>query len=327
MLHIASQAARANRSLFAALLIAILAAPGLAAAATPSPHFVIFGDSLSDSGNVFVVNNVGFDEGANNVPPDYNFDSGLNPNAAYARGGHHITNGATWIEVLARDMHYGVNANAAFASDNPLATNYAVAGARANDRADTGAIDMGDEVDAFLSDFEGNAPSDALYVIEFGANDINDALLQANPALIDAALGAIGENIQVLYMAGARNFLVMSAPDMGLTPLVQSLGVGPFVSGVSSEFNLALQFLVLAPLQALPGIQIRYFDLYAAVDDLYANYDTLYGMTERSLPCVTPDVPPFVCQRPDQYLFWDGIHPTRAAHAILADKVETFLAQ
>jgi phospholipase/lecithinase/hemolysin len=25
-----------------------------------------------------------------------------------------------------------------------------------------------------------------------------------------------------------------------------------------------------------------------------------------------------ICERPDRYLFWDGIHPTRAGHHIIA---------
>jgi phospholipase/lecithinase/hemolysin len=40
---------------------------------------------------------------------------------------------------------------------------------------------------------------------------------------------------------------------------------------------------------------------------------------------VTPLVAPFRCQDPDEYLFWDGIHPTRAAHAALADAVANLL--
>jgi phospholipase/lecithinase/hemolysin len=34
--------------------------------------------------------------------------------------------------------------------------------------------------------------------------------------------------------------------------------------------------------------------------------------------CVTPNQPPFQCTKPDGYVFWDGIHPTKVVHRIIA---------
>jgi phospholipase/lecithinase/hemolysin len=43
-----------------------------------------------------------------------------------------------------------------------------------------------------------------------------------------------------------------------------------------------------------------------------------FGLTNVTDACVTPDVPPFKCQKPQEFLFWDGIHPTKEGHSILA---------
>jgi phospholipase/lecithinase/hemolysin len=42
---------------------------------------------------------------------------------------------------------------------------------------------------------------------------------------------------------------------------------------------------------------------------------------------VTPNIPPFDCKTPDDYLFWDGIHPTRVVHGIFAQEAAALLSQ
>ena len=44
-------------------------------------------------------------------------------------------------------------------------------------------------------------------------------------------------------------------------------------------------------------------------------------------PCVRPNVPPYACKRPDNYVFWDGVHPTNAVHSIIANEVGMLLAE
>src|SRR5580765_2452239 len=64
----------------------------------PYSTLVTFGTSLSDSGNAFALTNTVA------TPPDYSLDALLIPSAPYARGGHHLTNGATWVEDLAKSL-------------------------------------------------------------------------------------------------------------------------------------------------------------------------------------------------------------------------------
>jgi len=58
----------------------------------------------------------------------------LVPGAPYARGVHHLSNGATWVEQFARSVPLAGSVRPAFASDSLGATNYAVGAARAYDR-------------------------------------------------------------------------------------------------------------------------------------------------------------------------------------------------
>ena len=218
-----------------------LAMPALSASQRASfSGVVVFGTSLSDSGNAFAL------RGGTNTPPDYQLNPLLIPSAPYARGGHHFTNGPTWVEQLARALRLAGSAQPAFRSEGEKASNYAVGSARACDKPGDQNINLPDQVDAFLNAAGGVAPSDALYVVEMGSNDVRDAIatalgvLQAGGSLnqaVQAALPAlqcaqqaIQTEISRLYQAGARNFLVWTSPDPGLTPAIRSLGSGPMQS-------------------------------------------------------------------------------------------------
>jgi phospholipase/lecithinase/hemolysin len=50
-----------------------------------------------------------------------------------------------------------------------------------------------------------------------------------------------------------------------------------------------------------------------------------FDLTNVTTACVTPGVAPFACKAVDEFLFWGGIHPTRAGHAILAQEAAAVL--
>ncbi|MBN1571155.1 MAG: SGNH/GDSL hydrolase family protein [Acidobacteria bacterium] len=301
------------------LSVLFLALPGLAIAQTAYNGIVVFGTSLSDPGNVFALT------GEQSTPPYDTLDPLIIPSAPYAKGGHHFSNGATWVEQLARSLGLTAYANPAFKGGSPKASNYAIGGARA--RTVAGSASLSSEVNAFLQDFGNAAPSDALYVIEFGGNDIRDALANGDPTILNIALSAIGSNIQTLYNAGARNFFVWNAPNLKLTPAVQMLGpiAGMYAEMFSQGFNAGLGS-VLSGLSSLPDITIMSFDAYGILNGLVSDPEA-FGLSVVDAACVKPNDPPFECKAPDGFLFWDGIHPTKAVHAILAQNAALVLAQ
>jgi outer membrane lipase/esterase len=308
------------------LLALVLVTPSWAAAQTTFGRIVVFGTSLSDPGNAFAL------IGQMSLPPYDTLDPFLVPDAPYAIGGHHFSNGATWIEQFARPLGLAGNARPAFQGRGIEASNYAVGGARAREvEIDT----LSAEVGVFLVDFNGSAPSDALYVVEMGTNDIRDSLAalpdfaQAG-AIISNAVTAIGNNIIALHAAGAKKFLVWNAPNLRLTPAVRILdgqfpGVGLAAEGLTQSFNAGLDAL-LGSLAGLPGIEIVQLDAYQKLNDLVADPGA-FGLSVVDIACITPEVPPFECRMPDEFLFWDGIHPTAAVHAIIAQQVTVLLTQ
>ena len=214
----------------------MLAAPGWAGAQSRFSGIVVFGTSLSDPGNAFVL------VGDAGTPPDFMLNPLLIPSAPYAKGGHHFSNGATWVEQYARSVGLGDSVRPALATTDPAVTNYAVGAARAYD--DGVNFNLTRQVDTFLQRAGGVASPQALYVIEMGGNDIRDAFQiyatggNGGP-ILGQALASIAANIQRLYVAGAREFLVWAAPNVALTPAIRLLG--PAAQGLAGIRDAGVQ--------------------------------------------------------------------------------------
>ena len=289
---------------------------------------VAFGDSLSDPGNVFVAT------GLQSVRP---FNEDNIPDAPYARGGHHFSNGSTWIEQLSSDLKLKEGTGPALRTS--AFTNYAFGAARARDTGSP--YDLAQQVTLFLDSGQVITP-DTLISLYVGGNDVRDALVaffvafeqtlgmggtmaEAQAAgeaaageILIAAITAIADNIVVLAMAGGIQFLVPNVPNIGVTPAVRALGdeAAFLASLLSVQFNVALDSTLKG--LALMGIQITTLNVYQLIDDVVAD-PGVAGLANSTDACITPLVRKGAfCNQPDDYLFWDGIHPTRAGHAYLA---------
>ena len=323
---------------FAAALAAT--APTLSARQhAPYSGIVVFGTSLSDSGNAFALH------GGTSTPPDYDLNPLLIPNAPYARGGHHFSNGATWVEQFARSLGLAGSVRPAYGSESPIATNYAVGAARACDAPGNENVNLADQIAAFLADTGGGAPPDALYVIEMGSNDVRDAIaaalgvlqrggtfeqaVQAAAPILACAQQAIQTAFVTLQQAGATRFLVWTVPNPGLTPAIRSLGPGPMqvATFLTTLFNTQLLLPTVQALdQGSEDVDLAVLDAFTLLQQITAN-PANFGLTNTTTACLTPNAEPFFCQAVDEYLFWDGIHPTHAAHALVAHDAARVLAQ
>ena len=292
-----------------ALLVLALAFPAFAG---PPGHVVVFRDSVSDPGNAFEI------LGKVTVPPFLK----LVPDAPYARGGHHFSNGQTWIEQVTK---------AGPALRNPgVFFNYAVGGARART---AGAYDLTGQVSRYLADAGGQADPDAIYVIWIGGDDLRDALeaLAMDPSgaqsglILQQAIGVIQNNLGLLRGAHARNFLVANLPDLGLTPEARLQGplAQAAARALAQQFNAGLEQMLSG--QEAPGVTIARLDIFALLDDVVAAPPS-FGLTNVVGPCIrlNTTTQPY-CNEPDAYLFWDGIHPTVAGHRIIGQRAKAVI--
>lgn len=268
-----------RRSFSFALVAAFLSAACVSTAhATPAySSIVVFGDSLSDNGNLYKA--IGY------------------PPAPYYQG--RFSNGPVAVEQLASALGL------------PL-LDFAVGGAT------TGIgnyVDNGTQTSTGLlglpgmrGELAGSKPylspgvlSTGLFIVWGGANDFFTA---GSP---DLAASNIVSIVDKLEGEGAQHIIVPGVPDLGLTPEFSSMGTADAI-GYSQEFNLKLQ-------SDLQGNPATYVDTYNLLQNVYNNPGN-YGLQDVKDPCFN-SVAQTVCANPSQYLFWDGVHPTTTADAIL----------
>lgn len=277
----------------------------------------VFGDSLSDAGNHYIENGETTKEP---YPPI--------PSYPYAMGGHHFSNGKTWAENFAQALNDSKGAKASSAAPGENG-NYAYGGARARTTGNESSPleSSNGQVGTFLADF-GTAPSDALYVIQFGGNDLRDALstliftqdIQAATAILNDAVASIAQTIVTLYSAGASQFLIANAPALEHAPVISGTAASLPASLLTGAFNAGLE----SALQTLEGanlpISLKRVDFAGFTNEVVTTPEA-FGLTTVDHACLNVLLGgDMKCDNPEQYLFWDGIHPTKAGHDALAER-------
>jgi phospholipase/lecithinase/hemolysin len=271
----------------------------------------IFGDSLSDAGNIYQLT------GETSKAP-----YAVVPTRPYAIGGHHFSNGRTWAERLAQNLN-DISGGKASLQNPGKNGNYAFGGARARSGSGNSSPDSGAQIGMYLTDY-GSASQDALYVVQFGGNDLRDALVaaQSDPddafIIIGTAVLELVGNIHGLYAAGAKNFLVANAPNLAHAPAVKFSGASGIAGLFTGFYNGWLEGGLQGLELAIPDINIYRLDMAGFTDDVVASPGD-FGLTDTDVPCLLffteSDAK---CDNPEERLFWDGLHPTAAGHNALS---------
>ena len=124
----------------------------------------------------------------------------------------------------------------------------------------------------------------------------------------------ISSALTLLAGANAKNVLILNLPDLGKTPDIQALGA-PTIAGMSAlvnGFNSLLAAEIANQRLAL-GINIFELDVYAINEDVLANPGE-YGITNWTDPASLTGNADIA----DEYIYWDGVHPTDPVHDLFA---------
>lgn len=288
----------------AAVLAFGMGALGAVPALAGYTSLTVFGDSLSDTGNIFLAT------------------SGAVPAAPYFSG--RFSNGPIWIDTLAAGLGLPGGSVPALAGGS----NYAFGGARTGTASSPPGL-LAQYGGLWLPATPGGADPNGLYVVVGGGNDMRDARsaftgnTTADQAGRQAAAAAAANNIFALVGAlaskGARTVLISTLPDLGNTPEAAALGLTASSSDATARYNALVKGIEAIAEATFSGLNVITFDMAevaAAVrNDALTNGGAIYGITNALLPCGTfTGSTGISCS---VSLFSDALHPSAAAHAIL----------
>ncbi|HZW14806.1 MAG TPA: autotransporter domain-containing protein [Brevundimonas sp.] len=294
----------------AALAVAAVGVVASSASAQSYSRLVVFGDSLSDNGNLYAATG----GGTPTSPP-------------YFQG--RFSNGPVFTELL------GFNAGL-YAMGAPVngSVNYAFGGARTDNALNPPG--MRNQLLAYMG-AGGTFGSNDLVSILGGANNIFQAFPAAagNPLTAQATMQAVATGaaadinflVDSVASAGAGTILVTNLPRLGITPQFSASNplVGPQGSALAdfagTSFNSALLNGLFGVAAANPDTNVILMDLYKISDPLAGNPGA-FGLTNATDSCFNGVT---VCADPDSYLYWDGVHPTAAGHRLIAALANDYL--
>jgi phospholipase/lecithinase/hemolysin len=266
-------------------------------------NLVVFGDSSSDTGNAAIAT------------------GGAIPNPALYYQGR-FSNGPIWVDALAQELgEPSVRPSLAGGLD------YAFGGATVAFQNQPPPFNMfprvSQQVDQYLAHH--HSAGDDLLVIWGGANDFFESFPSPtgpiNPTL---SADTLVTSLEALVQRGGREFIVPNLAPLGETPFIRGLGI-PGLSAVGDQWAAAFDAELAADVGNFkskhPGAVVVSLDV-AALFQLVTQPSNPFGFVNTTDP-VGPLVPgsPFLAtvtaSDPQDYLFYDGVHPTSKAHVLV----------
>ncbi|KAF9574039.1 hypothetical protein EC968_007592 [Mortierella alpina] len=275
-------------------------------------NLVVFGDSYSDTHNVYKLSNKTW------------------PLSSYYHG--RFSNGRVWSETVANERDYKLStyAHGAATSDSSLVQGYT---GPASTIPVPGFIQQIDTFYAPKSNKKNAAKS--LFVVSFQGNDFffNPAL---DPKIV---LDRLHQGIQKLIQLGACNILVVENFDFGKIPYFNTspANAAAFTAIANKEQEdykvlerkLAQEYgSALKRHQSFQACQVNSHKVnikYLRLGDIFQRLQQApqlkkLGITDVINGCVSNDYKT-VCKDADKHFYWDGFHPSKKIHREIAQEV------
>jgi Ca2+-binding RTX toxin-like protein/phospholipase/lecithinase/hemolysin len=285
----------------------------------------VFGDSLVDAGNALKLAQT-----YNSLPFAALPDGAPTAGKGYFEG--RFTNGYTFADLIT-NKYVGVPSKPVFPFgyeepwlglslpfvSEPTGSNlnWAYGGAQII-QGNEAVPDMDSQTDAHRDAVDGAADPTGLHLVTFGGNDVRELVGTSGsitaPATAQSALQAAAaelfDELQQLISIGARHILVTGVPDVGIIPYYNGLPDEALRRAAASSYSDLLDRMIqeqVGRLQAsYPSVDIHYVSFDAAMASILPYLQAVYGYAT-----VYP-------LEDSELVFFDHVHPTAQAHALLA---------
>jgi phospholipase/lecithinase/hemolysin len=295
---------------------------------------VFFGDSLTDNGNLYKT-----------------FLSVMPKSPPYFEG--QFSNGPVWSEKVAAYFQQQKN--------DLIYENEAVGGETVvwhNPFDGYLPYMLSQSIDDYYLKSGSEDRSHTLFIFWLGANDYLSGAENVDEITTNVSQ-KIQEVIENLIDNGGKNFLILNLPDMSKTPFGKSSPLAANLFALVTMHNEKLAQTITQLQRDHADVNIRSFDIFAFfnklmndVDSINQQYHTHITNTQNAcwsgsyvpnekLSHSVAHVPDLAiayqvgesfrhdetaCNNPDDYLFWDQVHPTTVVHEILAQAIVLHLS-
>lgn len=305
------------------LVVLLCATMGLRAQAYTT--IVVFGDSLSDTGNFARVSTNAYGSGFRIPGPIGGYTDGRFTDGGDTAPMAQMYTGV-WVEQMAATLAAHPLVKASLDGGMDYAYGSAING------AGTQVVTYGpgniftvtvQNVGAQIATYLATNPvitNKTLFVVWGGANDV---LRSSSPFSAPTAAVQEQTNVQTLITAGATDFLIPNLPPLGAIPRLNgSASTALMATALSAAYNSTLVTGLGTLAAANPGKTLHLYqvDIFSLFNSVLVS-PAVFGFTN------VTQMSQYQPVNPDTYLFWDDLHPTTYGHYLISRLAENVMTE